>query len=231
MTREWAALLLVVTVLMGPSTDRLAGQGLPNRVAKLEEELRDLRKIVKRFSPTGSVGPRGLPGLKGKKGDPGGLGSNGPREGKGLDLEGVVFGKGIVSFYNPEKQRTAVFAAGDKGGLATFWNKSGKRVASSGTTSSESGVARFWNQSGTQIADIGTGSGGGGSATFSNKSGKRVASIGSTTDGNGIVKVNGKTVHDYAEVFDLATREGVVPGTVMSAVDDGVGIAPSTDAV
>ncbi len=69
----------------------------------------------------------------------------------------------------------------------------------------------------------------GGFASFGNKSGKLVASIGSTSAGNGFVRVNGKTVHDYAEVFDLATREGVVPGTVMSAVDDGVGLAPSTE--
>lgn len=36
-------------------------------------------------------------------------------------------------------------------------------------------------------------------------------------DGDGLIQVGGERVHDYAEVFELATREGVVPGTIMSA--------------
>ena len=41
--------------------------------------------------------------------------------------------------------------------------------------------------------------------------------------GAGFISVSGERVHDVAEVFDLETREGVVPGTVMSVDAGGSG--------
>ena len=37
-----------------------------------------------------------------------------------------------------------------------------------------------------------------------------------TGGGGGFISVSGSRVHDIAEVFDLETREGVVPGSIMS---------------
>lgn len=100
------------------------------------------------------------------------------------------------------------------------------------------GHAWFLNPAGQRIAYVGTSLAGGGIAQFFNSAGEDVAYIGIDADQkgrleilqNGRVVVNGELVHDYAEVFDLATRQGVTPGTVMSVAGEGPDLAPSTTA-
>jgi hypothetical protein len=48
--------------------------------------------------------------------------------------------------------------------------------------------------------------------------------------GQGLVQVGGDRVHDTAEVFDLATRTGVIPGSVMAADAGGSGALRLSDA-
>jgi len=98
------------------------------------------------------------------------------------------------------------------------------------------GHAWFLNPEGERIAYIGTSLAGGGIAQFFNSAGEDVAYIGIDADQkgrleilkNGRIVVNGDLVHDYAEVFDLATRRGVIPGTVMAVADKGPHLAPSS---
>lgn len=47
--------------------------------------------------------------------------------------------------------------------------------------------------------------------------------------GDGSIRLNGREVKDHAEVFELAQRDGVVPGTVLAITDDGR-LAPTTAA-
>ena len=71
---------------------------------------------------------------------------------------------------------------------------------------------------------------GNGTAHFFGSNGQLMVAVGVGTQANrerGVVRVNGKDVSDYAELFELATREGVVPGTVMSISPRGSGIEPA----
>jgi hypothetical protein len=132
-------------------------------------------------------------------------------------------------YYNRYGRKVAYIGTGtDPIGIATFNNSSGRQVAYIGSGTENSGMAVLYNSSGQKVAYIGC-SKDVGYARFYSKSGREVAYIGSTTGGSGTIEVNGKTVHDYAEVFELATRQQVIPGTVMSMVNSGVGLAPSTE--
>jgi hypothetical protein len=48
-----------------------------------------------------------------------------------------------------------------------------------------------------------------------------VVALGQRKDGSGYVQAGGRNLADFAEVFELAQREGVVPGTVLSSNGDG----------
>ena len=54
---------------------------------------------------------------------------------------------------------------------------------------------------------------------------KQLATFTRSADGTGgLVFVSGKQVHDYAEIFDVAEKRGIVQGAVVSASVDGTGI-------
>jgi hypothetical protein len=91
------------------------------------------------------------------------------------------------------------------------------------------GYARFYDEAGREMVLIGGSDvGNGGFARFFNDDGKEVVYIGVSTTGVGMVEVNDKWVHDYADVFEFASRVGVIPGTVVSASADGQGLTPSS---
>jgi hypothetical protein len=98
-------------------------------------------------------------------------------------------------------------------GQAWFLNPEGKRIAFVGTTVEGGGIAQFFNSGGEMVAYIGIDAGQKGLLKILN---------------NGRIVVNGDSVHDYAEVFDLATRQGVIPGTIMAVVGEGPGLGPSS---
>ncbi|NEQ48670.1 MAG: hypothetical protein F6K11_00865 [Leptolyngbya sp. SIO3F4] len=86
----------------------------------------------------------------------------------------------------------------------------------------------YYSSNGVELAYIGgailNGQLVGGGVGINDNNGNRKVSI----DYRG-VKVGEKYLRDYAEVFELATREKVIPGTVMSMVDSGKGLAPSDE--
>jgi hypothetical protein len=110
-----------------------------------------------------------------------------------------------------------------------YYNKSNKEIVYIGNADENVGMANFSNTEAKKVAFIGSGGNNHGHASFYNRNGRKVAYIGASTRGNGMVEIDGKKVHDYAEVFELATRQEVIPGTVMSMVNSGVGLAPSTE--
>ncbi len=55
----------------------------------------------------------------------------------------------------------------------------------------------------------------------------RAVSIGAI-DGEGSIRVDGRKVHDYAEVFELATRDGVSPGSVVAWDPASGGVLPAS---
>ena len=144
--------------------------------------------------------------------------------------------QGVANFHNNQGKRVVFIGATDDAGqgIVNFYNRAGLRILFAGTTNQGDGGARIWNQFGTEVTYIGSFGGGDsgvwGGSTFYSSTGNAAAYIGATSWGDGTVEINGSAVHDYAEVFELATRKGVSPGTVMSVLDEGVELAPSGSA-
>jgi hypothetical protein len=94
-------------------------------------------------------------------------------------------------------------------------------------------VADWYNKDGKRVISVGPGlnSISGGLWFFDGTGTRELAFFGSTADGNGgWVSVNGTRVHDYAETFEIANRDGITPGSVVSASPNGQGIALSSKA-
>jgi hypothetical protein len=114
------------------------------------------------------------------------------------------------------------------GAFAEFRNSAGRLVMQTGSGGDGIGFARYFNGDSKALAYIGATGGGGAFATFgSDVFSTAAVSIGQRSDGTGFVTVGGKTLGDFAEVFELAHREGIVPGTVMSA-NSVVALVPSS---
>ena len=175
-------------------------QSIPQRVSKNEEKIQELNNSLDNMK-AGPEGPNGPEGPKGEKGDRGPQGNRGPTGPRGP--EGPKGNKGDSASFDGIQFLP---------GRAYFYNNSKVVVAGIGRTSTEGGFARLFNKSGTEVAYIG-----------SDKSGQGVVMV--LKDGH--ILVNGKNVHDYAEIFELASRDGAVAGTVMAVVETGVRLAPS----
>ncbi|HEX4965768.1 MAG TPA: collagen-like protein [Thermoanaerobaculia bacterium] len=199
--------LLAFLVLISTGTNTLA-ESLPEQVARLERELTTIKHQLERAparstqqSAKGSKGERGEQGPPGQKGDKGEPGPSGV-----LSVPGISFGNGWFAFSNPAGKKLAHLGA-----------------ASSGSDS----VMQLFTSSETKVVELSSGDKGGAFARFYNHTGKEVAYIGSDTSGKGRVEINGAKVLDYAEVFELAARQGVGPGTVMAVAGPEGRIAPS----
>ena len=234
MKTKWLLLFFGLTAVIG----FVIGQGrenLPEQVARLERELNALkREVSEAVTVKGDPGPQGPAGPKGEKGDPspkGEKGDQGPA-GEGstpASFEHITMGDGFTLYDNESGTNVAYIGTGaQEGGLVRLKSDSGTNVAEMGATQTGHGYAEVFNNSGGRVVYIGTNTGGNGHARYWNNSGTNVATIGSASNGEGFVEVNGEFVHDYAEVFELADREGVIVGTVMSVSDSGVELVVST---
>jgi hypothetical protein len=113
----------------------------------------------------------------------------------------------------------------DGGGSAWFRNGAGETRAWVGVFNDGSGGLTITE--GSQDVVFITSGIAGGYAEFRDKAGNERVEIGVGTDGRGGIWVEGNTVADYAEVFELASREGVSPGTVLSLTGSSARVGPS----
>jgi hypothetical protein len=112
-------------------------------------------------------------------------------------------------------------------GSVSFYGNAGKRVAAIGDTAEKfGGSSWFYSADGKLKAVTGVNSVGGGYTRYYNTAGSEVAYIGAVQSGKGTVEVNGADLADFSEVFELARRNDVLPGTVMAETEGGK-IAPS----
>ena len=169
-----------------------------------------------------------------------------------LSLNAGGSGGSLFTTNNSGTEVVAVSSSGD-GGLLSIRAISGAEVALLGVDS-DGGRLRLLSNNGTSVIFLGADTDGEGILWLNNQSGDSVATVGVDADGGflrlqdhsdetvvliaaesggggGFIAVSGARVHDVAEVFDLDTREDVVPGTVMS-VDalGGGGLRPSATA-
>ena len=148
---------------------------------------------------------------------------------------------------------SVMFLGSDTDGEGILWlnNQSGDSVATMGVDA-DGGYLRVRNHADVEVTFLGSDGEGEGIFWLNGQSGGSVATMGVDADGGflslkdhaeeqvvliavdsggagGFVSISGSRVHDVAEVFDLDTRDGVVPGTVMS-IDalGGGGLRPAT---
>jgi hypothetical protein len=147
------------------------------------------------------------------------------RKGKGPTFESVSFERG-VAFFSSQENKTAAAVGRSSTGHGGLWvnTKSGSEVGRF-TVGDSGGFIAFYDLKGAHLAEIGVRpDGAGGGAWFMNKSKTYVAFVGSNSSGRGIVELNGKNIGDYSEVFEIANRSGIVPGSVVSAGAEGNGL-------
>lgn len=148
-----------------------------------------------------------------------------------VSISADAFNAGRVSTADASGVVKAVVGV-EKNGLGQVAILNGKQpVVSIGQSSPASGgVAQFYDASGRQVVVVGANASQSGWLQLADGSGGK-AELG-IDHGRGYVKLNDKAYlsgkgSDYAEPFDLATKAGVIPGTVMSATGAGP-LAPSS---
>jgi hypothetical protein len=195
--------------------------------------------------PVGPQGPAGPPGPRGERG-PGGSSGGGAIPGNLEDLN-IASGNleldsdgdgGLLLVNNPQREnRVLMGVSGDDGGLlilskdsetSSLWFEAqdgggymelndaegAPRVLFD--TNSDGGRIRINDTTGKTLVQAGVDEDGG-IVIVRNLAEDVAVILASDEQGDGHIQVGGTRVHDYSEVFELATREGVVPGTVMSA--------------
>ncbi len=177
---------------------------LERLVAALERELEEHREsfcLPGEPGAEGERGPQGEPGRQGVQGARGAQGKQGPL-GPALQPKRIAFDNGRATFYDVSKKKAVEVGVFRRGPQVRLNNSSGKTVVRLGADGNDSGYAEFANSKGQVKVRIDAGG----------------------------VTVNGAEVHDYADVFDLETRDGVEPGAVVSLAADGRGLVPSAAA-
>lgn len=144
---------------------------------------------------------------------------------------GFTHSGGSLFLRNPTEAMTVVISSGkeNKGGSVSIHNKDEKKLLGAGAAD-EGGYLEIFNLAGKRIIGIGTvfDDGKRGGVEVRNPDGKQIIFVGAAPDGkSGIITANGVTVHDYGEVFELLTRQGVEPGAVMAVAGPAGRIAPS----
>jgi hypothetical protein len=220
--RRFVTVALVAAFFLASARAALA-ETLSDQVARLERELAALKQQIERTAGTpaqrGATGEKGSPGPKGPQGPPG------PKGDKGEPGPPATLGENL-ELRNRSNSQAVFISAYESGGGSHFLNTASKSVAYLGVaTNTSAGTMQLMNSTGTKVVEISAFDGG--FASFFNEAGKAVITIAIDGAGNGNVTVNGSRVHDYAEVFELATRLGVEPGTVMAVNGPDTRIAPS----
>ena len=183
--------------------------------------------------PRGARGPQGPAGARGPKGAAGkdaklqGLGHL--SIGKRALQFGVKNGDGQIKVNNQSGAERVYLGVDseDDGFMSLQSEKGGMRIRIGADTTSPS--LEVFNEFGKRVVFLGewtTIETGGG--FFADKNGNRRVELGVLGDGEGFVSVNGKSLHDYAEILDVASRDGVRPGAVVAYDAGAGGIVPAS---
>ena len=239
-------ILLSVAIVITPSLAQ--AESIPEAVRRIDAKVQELERAgVGKPGPPGERGMRGPRGARGPKGKDARLDN--------LNLLEVGNGRGKMQLFSdprsPNPDRGEVILR-NKSGKTVAWIGEWGTAPQGGAYFSDVegnrrvqiGLVRYRN---VEVPDVG-------SLVIYNKSGARVARFGQFTDGNtagahfydakgssravvgvdkagnGFVVINGKNVHDYAEILEVATREGIGPGSVVAYDGKAGGIVPASAA-
>ena len=205
---------------------------------------RGLRGVAGPRGPAGQRGPRGFAGAQGQAGTRGPAGPRGPKGAPGKDatLEGLS--------HLSIGQQALHFGVNNGDGQIRVNNSSGEARIHLGMDGNDNAHVLLHDGDGTNRVYLGGGgfpsvslfnapnklgafigvwnNWGTGGAFFADKDGKRRVELGVNKGGDGYLTVNGKSVNDYAEILELATREGIRPGSVVAYDTEAGGIVPAS---
>ena len=189
--------VVVLLIAVGAWSPVASAESIPDAVRRLDAKVQELeRERVGERGPRGPKGERGLQGLRGPKGDTGPPGAKGA-PGKDASLDE------IERLYIGRKRSVTLAASSGDHGYLLLGDETGVRRVHLGVDSEDAGFLVLLNGSGAVRVKLGT-----------------------YTNDNGFVQVNGKQIHDYAEVLDLATRDGIRPGSVVGVISGAGGFSP-----
>ena len=250
--------LILVIFAFGVWLPPAFAESIHETVRRIDEKLHELETIGAGergppgvqgpAGPRGAAGPRGPRGFAGAQGPSGPRGPQGPRGLKGApgddatldDLNRLVIGEGALQLgqdgdgglfrVNNQNgaERIYLGVEGEDDGFMNMRDADGDRrvrLSADDTTPS----LDVYNASDERVVFIGEWSNNStGGAFFSDEDGERRVELGVFDDGDGYVYVNGDRVHDYAEVLELATREGIRPGSVVAYDAEARGLVPAS---
>ena len=198
--------LVPLVVAVGLSSSAHAQiESVPDAVKRIDAKVQELER-----RGTGKRGPAGPPGPRGPKGEPGLAAKIG-------DFESLLIGGGRVFLTVRDD---------GNGQLALFDEENNIRVSLDGGA-----YLQIRNEDKKSLVFLGqySDSKEGGLIIFNPKNGDRAVELGSIgAGGRGQIRVNGTKVHDYAELFELTTREGIRPGSVVAYDPDSGGVLPAS---
>jgi hypothetical protein len=125
------------------------------------------------------------------------------------------------------KSVTSLLGTGaDGAGQFNLYTANGGVAHEFGTNETNGGYYNTYNGDHKRILTFGTSvQNGGGLLLLYDPSGKKtIASMGVGPSGDGLLLINGQQVRDYAEMFDIADRSSLIPGSVVAASPDGNGV-------
>ncbi|HVO15702.1 MAG TPA: hypothetical protein VMV26_10835 [Alphaproteobacteria bacterium] len=242
---------LAAAALIASGTGAAWAESIPEAVQRLKGEVEQLKQSIATSGSSAALAAR-VADLEKRVNELASRSSTGNSGPGGNDK--VHINDGWISFYNQSaKQVVAVGRAdtnvgvvqtSDKngtrsselgsdtgGGYLTMWTQPGKLQALTlRATEKRGGYLDITNGNGKYVVSLGAGNEQGGYSRYYNSQGRETVYVGTCNDDRGCILVEGKKIGDYAEVFELATREGVRPGTVMAVVAEGGRIGPSTGA-
>ena len=252
--------LILVLFAIGVGSPPAFAENIHETVRRIDEKLHELETIGagERGPPgvhgpagprgaAGPRGPRGFAGAQGPAGQRGPQGSRGPKGAPGDDatLDGLsrlsiggtalqmgMEGDGGLLRVNNRNGVERIYLGverNDDGFMSIRDADGNRRVHLSADNTSPS--LEVYNASNEMAAFVGewhnipTGG-----TFFSDEDGERQIELGVHADGGGYVHVNGEEVHDFAEIIEFATRDGVGPGSVVAYDADAGGIVPASAA-
>ena len=224
----WAPLVLL-PLLAVTAVPALAQQSLPQAVDRLRQDVRDLERLTATITADefGDIytvyDADGEVMLLIEVDKDGGRLSTRNLDGTQVTFFGASETGGRLVNVNRADGETVVFLnVDDDGGRISTRNHAATQVTFLGSDEDGNGLINVNNSQGEGMVYLLVDEDGG-QISVQDRRGDTAVLIAADSRGRGLIQVGGDRVHDTAEVFDLASRDGVVPGSVMAADAGGSG--------
>ena len=227
---------LIAAFVIAACWSPASAESVSDAIKRIEARLQQLELANAKLS--GLPGPRGAQGAPGARGQQGPVGPPGPR-GRDATLDGIDAltlgqkarvslglidnGRPAVRLYDASGKKVGFFGQyqdGDRGFSVADDDDETQRSRSTaiGPVSicyEAAGSAYFPNPGRCSVISVNGANGPTAGLFLNGVDGKRAVELSSHGDG-ARVRVNGKRIHDYAEILELADRDGIAAGSVVA---------------